>query len=165
MLDRPERSRKKSNSPNNTESASNNLARFSVEERQFRLVLVEKPCELDRSVKDINEITRFKMLGLTLAIVEDRTVDELDREARNMIARLTGRELQIAAMTAQGNATKNVAHKLRISEWTVGSHLRRIFAKLGVDNRAAMVYRCAALIESAPQPEERKPRERASAAN
>jgi DNA-binding CsgD family transcriptional regulator len=68
-----------------------------------------------------------------------------------MIARLTGRELQIAAMIAQGNATKNVAYKLRISEWTVGTHLRRIFAKLGVDNRAAMVYRCASLIDNATQ--------------
>ena len=80
-----------------------------------------------------------------------------------MIARLTGRELQIAAMIAQGDATKNVAHKLRISEWTVGSHLRRIFAKLGVDNRAAMVYRCASLIESAPKPEAKEPRETFSA--
>jgi DNA-binding CsgD family transcriptional regulator len=67
---------------------------------------------------------------------------------------LTGRELQIAAMIAQGDATKNVAYKLRISEWTVGTHLRRIFAKLGVDNRAAMVFRCASLIENAQQPEE-----------
>jgi hypothetical protein len=29
--------------------------------------------------------------------------------------------LQIAATIAQGNATKNVAHKLRINEWTAGT--------------------------------------------
>ena len=66
-----------------------------------------------------------------------------------MIARLTGRELQVFRMIAQGDTAKNVAHKLRISEWTVGTHLRRIFAKLDVDNQAAMVYRCALLIDSA----------------
>ncbi len=103
------------------------------------------------------------MLGLTLAVVEDGGLDDLEGEARNMIARLTGRELQIAAMIAQGDATKNVAHKLRISEWTVGSHLRRIFAKLGVDYRAAMVYRGVSLIDSAPKPEAAKSRATASA--
>jgi DNA-binding CsgD family transcriptional regulator len=96
-----------------------------------------------------HEIARFTFLGHTLAIVEDGRLDDDDEaggDARAMIARLTERELQIAAMIAQGDATKNVAHKLRISEWTVGTHLRRIFAKLGVDNRAAMVYRCAWMI-------------------
>lgn len=127
------------------------------------MILIENECELSESIKDINEITRFSMLGRTLAIVEDRAAEDIDREARNMIARLTGRELQIAAMIAQGDATKNVAYKLRISEWTVGTHLRRIFAKLGVDNRAAMVYRCAPLIDSAPKPEGVKSRETISA--
>ena len=68
-------------------------------------------------------------------------------------------------MIAQGDATKNVAHKLRISEWTVGSHLRRILAKQGVENRAAMVYRCASLIESAPKPEATAEREPIISAN
>jgi DNA-binding CsgD family transcriptional regulator len=72
-----------------------------------------------------------------------------DSETRNMATRLTGRELQVFMMIAQGDAANKVAHKLRISEWTVGTHLRRIFAKLGVDNQAAMVYRCASFIDSA----------------
>jgi hypothetical protein len=51
-------------------------------------------------------------------------------------------------MVAEGYATKNIAYKLRISEWTVGTHLRRICAKLHVHNRAAMVYRRATLIKN-----------------
>jgi hypothetical protein len=47
---------------------------------------------------------------------------------------------------------KQIAHQLHISEWTVATHLRRIFAKLGVDTRAAMVYRCAFLIGGQPAP-------------
>ena len=55
---------------------------------------------------------------------------------------LTPRELQIVALVADGHVNKQVADVLRISEWTVSTHLRRIFAKLGVDTRAAMVSRC-----------------------
>jgi DNA-binding CsgD family transcriptional regulator len=55
---------------------------------------------------------------------------------------LTERELQIAALVAAGRVNKQIAAELRISEWTVSTHLRRIFAKLGVDTRAAMVRKC-----------------------
>jgi len=59
---------------------------------------------------------------------------------------LTPRELQIVALVAEGKVNKQVADVLRISEWTVSTHLRRIFAKLGVDTRAAMVSRCVGAI-------------------
>jgi DNA-binding CsgD family transcriptional regulator len=59
---------------------------------------------------------------------------------------LTPRELQIVALVADGRANKQIADVLRISEWTVSTHLRRIFAKLGVDTRAAMVSRCYGVI-------------------
>jgi DNA-binding CsgD family transcriptional regulator len=55
---------------------------------------------------------------------------------------LTARELQIAALVAEGRVNKQIAAELQISEWTVATHLRRMFAKLGVDTRAAMVGRC-----------------------
>jgi DNA-binding CsgD family transcriptional regulator len=59
---------------------------------------------------------------------------------------LTARELQIVALVAEGRVNKQIADDLRISEWTVSTHLRRIFAKLGVDTRAAMVSRCLQLL-------------------
>jgi DNA-binding CsgD family transcriptional regulator len=55
---------------------------------------------------------------------------------------LTARELQIAALVAEGRVNKQIGAELKISEWTVSTHLRRIFAKLNVDTRAAMVSRC-----------------------
>jgi DNA-binding CsgD family transcriptional regulator len=58
---------------------------------------------------------------------------------------LTGRELQIVALVAAGRVNKQIASELDISEWTVSTHLRRIFSKLGVDTRAAMVSKCAAM--------------------
>ena len=62
---------------------------------------------------------------------------------------LTARELQIVALVAEGRVNKQIADDLRISEWTVSTHLRRVFAKLGVDTRAAMVSRCLRVLSSA----------------
>jgi DNA-binding CsgD family transcriptional regulator len=54
---------------------------------------------------------------------------------------LTPRELEIARMVAKGHPNKAIAAVLDISTWTVSSHLRRMFAKVGVSSRAAMVAR------------------------
>ena len=54
---------------------------------------------------------------------------------------LSPREHEIARMVAKGYANKTIASVLDISSWTVGTYLRRIFAKLGVSSRAAMVAR------------------------
>ena len=54
---------------------------------------------------------------------------------------LSPREQEIVRMVAQGYPNKVIADVLEISTWTVGTHLRRIFAKLAVTSRAAMVAR------------------------
>jgi|GEM_PF-1101452 len=52
---------------------------------------------------------------------------------------LSPREQEIARMIALGYPNKVIAAVLDISSWTVNTHLRRIFAKLSVSSRAAMV--------------------------
>ena len=52
---------------------------------------------------------------------------------------LSPREQEIVRMVAKGHPNKVIADVLSISSWTVCTHLRRIFAKLGVGSRAAMV--------------------------
>jgi DNA-binding CsgD family transcriptional regulator len=54
-------------------------------------------------------------------------------------AQLSPREQEIVRMVAKGHPNKVIADVLNISSWTVCTHLRRIFAKLGVTSRAAMV--------------------------
>lgn len=54
---------------------------------------------------------------------------------------LSPREQEIVRMVADGHSNKVIAEVLSISSWTVCTHLRRIFAKLGVGSRAAMVAR------------------------
>lgn len=56
---------------------------------------------------------------------------------------LSPREREIGRMVAKGYANKTIATVLDISAWTVGTHLRRIFAKMGVSTRAAMVAQLA----------------------
>lgn len=54
---------------------------------------------------------------------------------------LTPRELEIARLVAKGLPTKAIGSGLGISGWTVLTHLRRVFTRLGVSSRAAMVAR------------------------
>ncbi len=52
---------------------------------------------------------------------------------------LSPREQEIARMIAKGYPNKTIAAVLDISAWTVCTHIRRVFAKLGVGSRAEMV--------------------------
>jgi DNA-binding CsgD family transcriptional regulator len=61
------------------------------------------------------------------------------KQACPAFVELSPRERDIARMIASGLPNKTIAASLEISEWTVSTHLRRIFAKLGVCCRAAMV--------------------------
>jgi DNA-binding CsgD family transcriptional regulator len=54
---------------------------------------------------------------------------------------LSPREREIVLRVSEGLTTKEIAERLGISSWTVDSHIRRIFAKLHVTTRAAMVAR------------------------
>ena len=57
------------------------------------------------------------------------------------VSALTPREQEIARMVGDGFTNKEIASVLEISSWTVSTHLRRIFGKLDVGTRAAMVSR------------------------
>jgi DNA-binding NarL/FixJ family response regulator len=54
---------------------------------------------------------------------------------------LTGRELQVLQLLAEGYPNKSVAQKLVISEHTVRAHLRNIMHKLDAENRVQAVAR------------------------
>jgi DNA-binding CsgD family transcriptional regulator len=71
---------------------------------------------------------------------------------------LSSRELEIARMIARGHTNRTVAAVLEISPWTVSTHLRRIFAKLDVGSRAAMVARLVGqgLVENGGVPDARR---------
>jgi DNA-binding NarL/FixJ family response regulator len=67
----------------------------------------------------------------------------LTRLEKSPVSRISfsPRESEIARMIAKGYPNKTIAAVLEISPWTVCTHLRRIFSKLHVSSRAAMVAR------------------------
>jgi DNA-binding NarL/FixJ family response regulator len=123
----------------------NTCGHISIGKRKYNIALASDLPDQQGS----DEICRFVLDGRTLVVAEaaDRRRNVSNGSSDEIASRLTGRELEIAVLVAQGFATKNIAYRLQISEWTVSTYLRRIFAKLGVDSRAAMVYRCATLID------------------
>jgi DNA-binding CsgD family transcriptional regulator len=114
--------------------------------RKFFIVAVAN----QPAVPDRRELCRFALAGQILAVVEagDSAGQAEIPAASEVSGRLSGREFEIAVLVAQGHGNKNIAHRLRISEWTVATYLRRIFLKLDVENRAAMVFRCASIINA-----------------
>jgi DNA-binding CsgD family transcriptional regulator len=78
------------------------------------------------------------LLDCTVDGVHYRMVGSPSSSAPGVRA-LSPRELEIARMVALGHTSKTIADVLDISLWTVSTHLRRVFAKLGVSTRAAMI--------------------------
>ncbi|HAX79830.1 MAG TPA: helix-turn-helix transcriptional regulator [Cyanobacteria bacterium UBA11372] len=54
---------------------------------------------------------------------------------------LSPREREITKLVALGLDNKSIGKKLGITHWTVATYLRRIFSKLGVSSRTAMIAR------------------------
>jgi DNA-binding CsgD family transcriptional regulator len=74
--------------------------------------------------------------------VEDFTF-QLVRSAGSKRKRLSRRETDICLLVSRGLSNKEIAQELSISCFTVASHLRKIFQKIGVSSRAAIARNSA----------------------
>ncbi|MDR0483315.1 MAG: response regulator transcription factor [Cellulomonadaceae bacterium] len=63
----------------------------------------------------------------------------LMNSVRSTDERLTKRETEVLALVAEGGTNEDVGARLFISAGTVKTHLQRIFAKLGVEDRTGAV--------------------------
>ena len=95
----------------------------------LRLV-VALACRQQLSYDDPDRILDVVVDGVRCVLTIDRTAEG---------ERLSPREREIVGLVARGYTNKMIATLLHISTWTVSTHIRRIFAKLGVSTRAAMV--------------------------
>ena len=90
------------------------------------------------------EVSHFDLDGHRYALVPCETGAQADAPEVEAVHRLlTNRELQIVQLICMGCLTKQVADRLHLSEFTVRSYLKTVYAKLGVRSRGAMVYRYA----------------------
>jgi DNA-binding CsgD family transcriptional regulator len=80
------------------------------------------------------------LLDLQIDGIRCLLVRDLPRDPRAHLI-LSPREREIARMVAMGYPNKTIATVLDISAWTVCTYIRRVFAKVGVGTRAAMVAR------------------------
>jgi ATP/maltotriose-dependent transcriptional regulator MalT len=83
-------------------------------------------------------------LGAKLALARAAELEKnLPRGARHAPAGLTGRELEILRLVAQGMSNQEIAASLVLSEHTVHRHVANVLGKLGVSSRAAAVAQAA----------------------
>ncbi|MEV4285705.1 response regulator transcription factor [Nonomuraea bangladeshensis] len=105
------------------------------------------------------DVTRAMAAGVAGYLLKDAPREELHRAVRTaaaggavlapsvasaLISRPAAqepspRELEVLRLVARGAANKEIARALLISETTVKTHLKHVFAKLGVEARAAAV--------------------------
>jgi LuxR family maltose regulon positive regulatory protein len=88
----------------------------------------------EKAHADVSPEYLRKILDGFAAIPESRK-----SESGAMIAQLTGRELEVLRLLAQGLRYDEVAERLVISLNTVRSHVKAIYGKLGVDNRTRAI--------------------------
>jgi len=72
-------------------------------------------------------------------------------------ASLTDAERRVATFISEGHTNKSAASALGVSINTVGTHLRAVFAKLGVQSRVQLANRLASYASTAPGDSMRRP--------
>ncbi len=112
----------------------------------YQIISLESYQESREKHISTQEISRFELNKQQYIILAIEPISKtIDPDPATL---LSERERQIVLLVALGQQNKQIAHQLNISEWTVSTHLRRIFVKLGVETRAAMVYRCFSSISN-----------------
>jgi DNA-binding CsgD family transcriptional regulator len=75
----------------------------------------------------------------------DAAILRLPSERRTERPLLTRRQLEVVRLIAQGHTSQEIADSLGVRPKTVENYKQRLFARLGVQNQAHAVARCAQL--------------------
>jgi DNA-binding NarL/FixJ family response regulator len=116
--------------------------------RRLRRLIAAARAHRGRTVPPRDVLNVSEMLGLPGRLVidlaaaqelgEPLVVLEVRRAPSPVLARLTAREGEVAALVATGLGNKQIANRLGISLPTVKDHVHRILAKSGLPSRAAI---------------------------
>lgn len=118
------------------------VGQIRVSDRQFDVVTLD-----GKDVAGIDELARFRVGGTWCAVIAPKPSLLAKPAHAALTDLLTERELQIAMQVMMGRLNKQIAADLHISEWTVSTHLRRMFVKLGVRTRTELAFQCSFLLQ------------------
>jgi DNA-binding CsgD family transcriptional regulator len=116
--------------------------------RQRRNVQARGPLRLAR-----NEFDRIGARPWAeMAREQLRAAGELsNRRLANTGDQLSAQETQVAQLAAQGLTNREIGQRLFISHRTVGAHLHRIYARLGINGRGKLAAALADLHDEQPE--------------
>jgi DNA-binding NarL/FixJ family response regulator len=104
---------------------------------------------LSRDLSTDSLIAAIKAAANNLAVIDPFLLDAFAPaaivEKPDLAEDLTGREIEVLILVAEGLSNKGIAQRLAISEHTVKFHLNAVMGKLGVQSRTAAVVRATRL--------------------
>lgn len=83
-------------------------------------------------------VTRVVIEGVAYILYREPSTAEAEREA--LLAGLSHREKQVAALASRGMSAKAIAQELKIRPYTVDTYIRRLYSKLNIHSRAALAH-------------------------
>ncbi len=93
-------------------------------------------------VKDSSVFENANLLEMTATLqIAHRRLDELARQDEPFRPRLPRREVEILHWIAQGKTNSEIAAILGVAAPTVATHIKRMFQKLGVNDRTALAVK------------------------
>ena len=106
--------------------------------RKFDVTVIE-PEEFRRNLRRL--VTTTRLLNIRVG----RTPASQDAPRRDSVfeGKLTRREREVAQLVCRGLSNREVAQRLFLSEKTVKSHITNILSKLGVRDRAQLMFEFA----------------------
>jgi len=131
--------------------ATAQIVRARVSTRVVVLTTFENDADILRAVEAgasgylLKDTRREELVEAVRAAARGETVlapavaRRLFSQVRDGAERLTSRELEVLAAVARGLTNAQIGAELFIAEATVKTHLLRVFAKLGVDDRTRAV--------------------------
>ena len=108
------------------------IVRDVTQEKKTSLALEQFLADLGSPGLTLNEVTANKAMTKHPAATRYPSSDKLS-------AALSGREIEVLTLLAEGLPTKSLAQKLNISHFTARNHIQNILVKLGLHSKAQAV--------------------------